>query len=80
VTLDGAVIQSPVDFYCAIGEAINGPGGYFGANLDSLADCLRGDFGIAVPFDLVWQPPPGFAPILDVLRAAGVRVVAPRPE
>ncbi|WP_327590963.1 barstar family protein [Nonomuraea sp. NBC_00507] len=28
-------------FYLAMGEAINGPGGYFGRNLDALDDCLR---------------------------------------
>lgn len=28
-----------------IGEAINGPGGCFGRNLDALADCLSGGFG-----------------------------------
>ena len=28
-----------------MGEAVNGPGGYFGRNLDAFADCLRGGFG-----------------------------------
>ncbi|GAB3899118.1 hypothetical protein GCM10029964_084580 [Kibdelosporangium lantanae] len=42
-------------FYCAIGEAINGPGGYFGWNLSALDDCLRGGFGAQAPFRLVWH-------------------------
>jgi RNAse (barnase) inhibitor barstar len=42
-------------FYCAIGEAVNGPGGYFGWNLDALKDCLRGGWGAAPPFTLEWQ-------------------------
>ncbi len=42
-------------FYCAIGEAINGPGGYFGWNLDALADCLGGGFGAQAPLRLVWH-------------------------
>ncbi|WP_410652226.1 barstar family protein [Amycolatopsis sp. cmx-4-54] len=32
-------------FYRAIGEPIDGPGGYFGWNLGALEDCLHGDFG-----------------------------------
>ena len=43
--LDGAQVHSLADFYRLIGEAINGPGGYFGHNFSSLEDCLRGDFG-----------------------------------
>ncbi|MEU0498739.1 barstar family protein [Mycobacterium sp. NPDC006124] len=43
--LDGRRIGTPEDFYREIGEAVNGPTGYFGANLDALADCLRGGFG-----------------------------------
>ncbi|WP_052848723.1 barstar family protein [Streptomyces avicenniae] len=54
-TLDAARVTDPVGFYCAIGEAVNGPGGYFGATLDGLADCLRGDFGARTPFRLVWR-------------------------
>ena len=43
--LDGARIRTLEDFWRLIGEAVNGPGGYFGSNLDALADCLRGGFG-----------------------------------
>ncbi|WP_204016947.1 barstar family protein, partial [Sphaerimonospora thailandensis] len=42
-------------FYCALGEAINGPGGYFGWNLSALDDCLRGQWGAAPPFRLIWH-------------------------
>ena len=35
--------------------AINGPGGYFGWNLDALDDCLSGRFGARAPFRLVWH-------------------------
>ena len=55
--LDGRKIRSPSDFYREIGAAVNGTGGYFGRNLDALADCLRGGFGTpddrAYRFD--WQ-------------------------
>lgn len=43
--IQGDRIECEADFYREIGEAINGSGGYFGANLDALTDCLRGDFG-----------------------------------
>ncbi|MFI6803336.1 barstar family protein [Streptosporangium canum] len=53
--LDGRFVTDIDAFYCAIGEAINGPGGYFGWNLDALHDCLCGGWGAASPFRLVWH-------------------------
>ncbi|MFK4087815.1 barstar family protein [Kribbella sp. NPDC020789] len=41
--------------YCELGESINGPGGYFGANLDGLADCLAFSRGSEASFRVVWQ-------------------------
>ncbi|WP_406100936.1 barstar family protein [Streptomyces sp. NBC_01003] len=43
--LDGRQVVDANSFYCALGEAINGPGGYFGWNLDAANDCLRGRWG-----------------------------------
>ncbi|MFD8731164.1 barstar family protein [Streptomyces sp. NPDC059611] len=43
--LDGRRIHSLEDFWLVMGEAVNGPGGYFGRGLDSFNDCLRGGFG-----------------------------------
>ncbi|MBF6237054.1 barstar family protein [Nocardia otitidiscaviarum] len=53
-TLDGHAVTDIVSFYCALGEAINGPGGYFGWNLDALCDCLRGGWSASNPFTLEW--------------------------
>jgi hypothetical protein len=53
--LDGRFVTDIEGFYCAIGEAINGPGGYFGWNLDALDDCFCGGFGARAPFRLVWH-------------------------
>lgn len=53
--LDGRYITDEPGFYLAIGEAVNGPGGYFGRNASALDDCLCGGFGAAVPFTLVWH-------------------------
>ncbi|MFF5701358.1 barstar family protein [Streptomyces sp. NPDC012794] len=53
--LDGRQIVDRDSFYCAIGEAVNGPGGYFGWNLDALYDCLRGGWGATTPFTLHWD-------------------------
>ncbi|MCS0599807.1 barstar family protein [Streptomyces sp. LP11] len=54
-TLDGRHITDRDTFYCAIGEAVNGPGGYFGWNLDALNDCLTGGWGATTPFTLHWE-------------------------
>ncbi|NUT98926.1 MAG: hypothetical protein HOY78_43685 [Saccharothrix sp.] len=53
--LDGRFVTDVEGFYCAIGEAVNGPGGYFGWNLGALADCANGGFGARAPFRLVWH-------------------------
>ena len=53
--LDGRFVTDVEGFYCAIGEAINGPGGYFGWNLDAVDDCCCGGFGARAPFRLVWH-------------------------
>nr|WP_067723235.1 barstar family protein [Nocardia yamanashiensis] len=53
-TMDPTGIADIDGFYCALGEAVNGPGGYFGWNLDALEDCLRGGWGAANPFTLRW--------------------------
>lgn len=77
--LDGTYVTDAGSFSCALGEAINGPGGYFGWNLDALADCLRGGFGATVPFTLV-SSVPGPAETIDVLETGGVTIrAAPGP-
>ncbi|MET9314800.1 barstar family protein [Kribbella sp. NPDC003505] len=53
--IDGREIFGESSFYCALGESINGPGGYFGSNLDALAECLAFSRGEGAPFELVWQ-------------------------
>jgi RNAse (barnase) inhibitor barstar len=55
--IDGRRIESVADFYREVGRAVNGPGGYFGSNLDALADCLRGGFGTPEhrPYEFEWQ-------------------------
>jgi hypothetical protein len=42
-------------FFCAMGEAVNGPGGYFGWNPAALEDCLHGKWGATTPFRLLWS-------------------------
>lgn len=53
--LDGEHIVDADSFYCAIGEAVNGPGGFFGWNLGALDDCLCGRAGATPPFTLAWH-------------------------
>ncbi|MHA5050130.1 barstar family protein [Streptomyces sp. SD15] len=53
--LDGRYVTDAAAFHCALGEALNGPGGYFGHDLSEVADCLGGGFGAEPPFSLVWH-------------------------
>ncbi|MYX71624.1 barstar family protein, partial [Streptomyces sp. SID3915] len=43
--IEGSEVTGLERFWELIGEAVNGPGGYFGRGLDSFADCLSGGFG-----------------------------------
>ncbi|MEZ0109727.1 RNAse (barnase) inhibitor barstar [Catenulispora sp. EB89] len=52
--------------HCALGEALRGPGHYYGWGLDALDDCLGGGFGVRPPFTLVWQ---GSAKVRQALAA-----------
>lgn len=53
--LDGGHITDEPSLYLALGEAVNGPGGYFGGCLAALDDCLRGTFGHTSPATLLWR-------------------------
>ncbi|WP_200300691.1 barstar family protein [Streptomyces adelaidensis] len=53
--LDGRHITDDQAFFCALGEAVNGPGGYFGRCLNGVSDALGGHFGATGPFTLVWH-------------------------
>ncbi|GAA3378052.1 barstar family protein [Streptomyces racemochromogenes] len=89
--LDGRFVTDTEGFFCALGEAVNGPGGYFGRCLNGVADALCGGFGARRPFTLVWhdhevarrslglQPlvwhPATFHDLLAFLEEEGVEVV-----
>lgn len=53
--LDGRHITDEPGLYLALGEAVNGPGGYFGGCLAALDDCLRGNFGHTAPATVRWR-------------------------
>lgn len=80
VPVAGEHVTDRPGMYLAIAEAVVGPGGYLGANLDGLHDCLR---TVDTPFDLVWRHS-GVATaqvgavvddVVAVLTEAGVRVI-----
>ncbi|AZA77597.1 hypothetical protein EG347_08750 [Chryseobacterium sp. G0186] len=54
IELDGNLFHNVDSFFCALGEEVNGPGGYFGRNLYALDDCLRGDFGVKSISEFTW--------------------------
>ncbi|MGW4692288.1 barstar family protein [Kitasatospora cineracea] len=51
----GADLRNASGLHCAIGEALLGPGSYYGWGLDALSDSLCGGFGLVPPFTLVWH-------------------------
>lgn len=51
--IDGRQVGSLEDFWRVMGEAVNGPGGYFGTNLDAFNDCLRGGLGTSEDNDFL---------------------------
>lgn len=53
--LDGRFVTDVPGLHCAMGEALLGPGGYFGRGWDGFTDCLCGGFGVVAPFTLVWH-------------------------
>lgn len=54
-TIDGADIVDLTSFLCAMGEAVNGRGGYFGVSWRAFDDCLFGGFGLEAPCKIVWK-------------------------
>ena len=46
IVVDGSLVDTLLGFYCAIGEAVNGPGGYFGLSMLAFDDCLFSGFGL----------------------------------
>jgi len=54
IQIDGNEFHSLDGFFCTLGEEIHGISGYFGRNLYSLYDCLRGDFGVKSISELNW--------------------------
>lgn len=53
--LDGQHVTDVPGLYPALGEAVNGPGGYLGGRPAALAECLRGTFGYTGPATLLWR-------------------------
>ncbi|MGX1672508.1 barstar family protein [Streptomyces sp. NPDC055400] len=53
--LDGRHVTDEPGLYLALGEAVNGPGGYFGGCPAALDDCLGGTFGCTTPAALLWH-------------------------
>ncbi|GHG23953.1 barstar family protein [Streptomyces zaomyceticus] len=53
--LDGRFVTDEPGLWLALGEAVNGPGGYFGGCFQALHDCLGGDFGFTAPSTLTWR-------------------------
>ncbi|WKU45716.1 barstar family protein [Streptomyces sp. VNUA116] len=66
--LDGRFVTDAEGLHCAMGEALTGPGGYFGYDWHSFKMHLEGGYGVGLPFTLVWHD-------ADVARKALADVV-----
>lgn len=55
IQIDGNEFHNLDEFYCIIGEEVNGIGGYFGRNSYALNDCFKGDFGVKTISELTWK-------------------------
>ena len=69
-TIDGECIDDVPSFYCAMGEAVNGPGGYFGANTMAFDDALCGGFGLDAPSTIRWRGSERSKCVLDSVALA----------
>ncbi|WP_052720793.1 barstar family protein [Actinoplanes rectilineatus] len=81
--LEGRHVTEIAGFFCAMGEAINGPGGYYGWGEHAFDDCLSGPyFGAKGPFRLIWtdfavarQHCEGLDDVLALLAKHNVEVI-----
>ncbi|MCU7618633.1 barstar family protein [Chryseobacterium sp. PBS4-4] len=55
IIIDGNDFNNLDEFFCVIGEEINGITGYFGRDIGSFNDCLRGDFGVKSISKITWM-------------------------
>lgn len=53
--LEGRFVTDRPGLYCALGEALVGPGCWIGRGYDDFKDCLSGGWGVVGPFTLVWH-------------------------
>ncbi len=54
--LDGRHVEDLASFFCAMGEAVNGPGGYCGTNIAGMSDFLQyANRPVAKRSRLIWQ-------------------------
>jgi hypothetical protein len=71
--VDGDSVTSVESFYCSLGEAVNGPRGYFGANLSGLEDCLRSTaLEQLAGLRIVWQGFQSTAELVDPNEISGI--------
>lgn len=57
IVMGGDEIKDVASFFCAIGEAFRGPGGYIGQSFTELEESLQG-YLQGVPVRLIWQNMP----------------------
>lgn len=88
--IEGADLANIHSFYCELGEAANGPGGYLGSNPNALEDCLiNSDIRGRPPLCISWRnfetsqrtiDDDELDYVLTVLRQCGVGIEYPHTD
>ena len=55
IEINGNHFNNLDEFFCTLGEEINGVAGYFGRNIPAFYDCMRGGFGVNSIEKLTWK-------------------------
>ncbi|WP_326984784.1 barstar family protein [Chryseobacterium sp. MYb264] len=83
IQLDGNNFNNLDEFFCTLGEEVNGICGYFGRQLPALYDCLRGNFGVKSFEEITWlhhqrskkMLKNNFNKILDIFKEFNIPVI-----
>lgn len=80
--VDGRYVTDWRSLHLALNEALVGPGGYCGREINALQDCLHGGWGVKPGFTLVWNDaqvagdaiPDYLRQVVELMRDRGITV------
>ncbi len=83
IQIDGNNFHNLNEFYCTLGEEVNGIAGYFGRQLYALHDCLNENFGVKSVAKVIWKNhllskkllKNNFNKIIDIFKEYNIEVI-----